>query len=154
MLTKTITFLTSAGLAWVRKPAKCRVECESGEARGLEARSRALPGFATYARATSVFLFLLPSPPPPPPPPKKNRHLLHRLQLCRRLRQLDELEHGRTKHGRSCRSIPEARCGICVNLVKFLIGRESGINFFFLPILKLDLAKPSLSAVIIHSTHD
>ena len=92
--------------------------------------------------------------PRPPPPKKKNRHLLHRVQLCRRLRQLDELEHGRTKHGRSCRSIPEARCGICVNLVKFLIGRESGINFFFLPILKLDLAKPSLSAVIIHSTHD
>ena len=70
------------------------------------------------------------SPPPPPSLPcskKKTGPLLRRLQLCRRLRQLDELD---TKHGRACGTIPGAKCGICVSLVKFLIGRESGINFF------------------------
>ena len=74
MLTKTITFLSSAGLAWVRKQAKYRVECESGEARGLAARSRAL-SWLRHLRACdlgiSLFAPLAPPPPPPPPPQKK-----------------------------------------------------------------------------------
>lgn len=69
MLTKTISFLTSAGLAWVRKQAKCRVECESGEARGLAARSRAL-SWLRHLRACDLGISLF-APLAPPPPLKK-----------------------------------------------------------------------------------
>ena len=55
----------------MRKQAKYRVECESGEARGLAARSRGL-SWLRHLRACDLGISLFaPLAPPPPPPQKK-----------------------------------------------------------------------------------
>lgn len=78
--------------------------------RGLAARSRALSRLH-HLRARDLHISLF-APLAPSPHPPNNRHLLRRLQLCRRLRKLDQLG---LKQGRACRSIPGAKCGICVS---------------------------------------
>ena len=77
-------------------------------------------GFATHACATSIFFFLLATPKPTP------------ATLATALQAITAIRWTRyqAKHGRACRSTPGVTCGICVSLVKFLIGRESGIKFF------------------------